>query len=193
MYYNSCNITKFLKIKSRQLCDVCWVRDNHLTSLQTPGSTCRLERCLHTQPASGEKKRQTADQQKRERLLANHLNELMITSILLSKRKTRAIGTQVWNQTELRVQSISHGELFKTLKWKERACLFSHYIVITGLLTFRKTQGQAQITWTVLFGKLQKKGLPGGGKTNITSLTTQSRFLINKLTAQRHVEGGKTN
>lgn len=131
-------------------CDVCWVRDNHLTSLQTPGSTCRLERCLHTQPASGDQRRQTADQQKMERLVANYLNELMVTSIMMSKRKTRAVGTQVWNQTELRMQSISHRELSISLKWKERACLFSVHIVITGLLTFRKTQGQAQITWTAL-------------------------------------------
>ncbi len=145
------------KKQTIQLCDVCWVRDNHLTSLQTPGSTCRLERCLHTQPARGDQQQQTADQQKMERLVANHLNELMVTSILLSKRKTRAIGTQVWNQTELRVQSISQRGLSKSLKWKERARLFSHYILITGLLTFRKTQGQAQITWTVLFGKCKKK------------------------------------
>lgn len=50
----------------------------------------------------------TADQQKMERLLASDLNELTVTSFMMSERKTVALRTQVLNQTEHRVQSISH-------------------------------------------------------------------------------------
>lgn len=50
----------------------------------------------------------TADQQKIERLLANDLNKLTVTSFIVSDRKTVAVRTQVLNQTEYRVQSISH-------------------------------------------------------------------------------------
>lgn len=184
--YKKSNISEDVK----HYCDVCWASDNHLTSLQIPGSTCRLERCLHTQPASGDQRRQIADM-KKIRLTAKP--EWTDKNIYFDQQVKKRLEI---HRCKLKLEAMNQscGELHNYSGSKGLVGLCC--IIITDDFTFRKAQRgivkshRETKTGTIVGLQIPICFFQLRIPKQITCLCLRANKTLSK---QRHEERGKTN